>query len=60
MHAGLFEQSGGEDIDTIVLVTHLPQRELRQETDREMTFVHGGAGIARRIVQLLDPKLLEE
>lgn len=61
--AGLFEQSGGEDIDTIVLAcTHFPllERELRQETDREMTFVHGGAGIARRIVQLLDPKLLEK
>jgi glutamate racemase len=58
--AGLFEQSEGERIDTIVLSsTHFPlvEEELRAAAGRDIQFVHGGAGIARRIVYLTREQL---
>ena len=54
--AGLFEQPAGDRIDTIVLSsTHFPlvQDELQAATGgRDLRFVHGGPGIARRIAFL--------
>lgn len=53
--AGLFEQPGGQQIDTIVLAcTHFPlvKVDLAAAADRPITFVDGSAGIARRIVAL--------
>lgn len=53
--AGLFDQPGGDRMDTVVLAcTHFPlvEAELSAASPRPLTFVHGGAGIARRIVHL--------
>ena len=54
--AGLFEQPAGDRIDTIVLSsTHFPlvEDELQAATgERDLRFVHGGPGIARRIASL--------
>jgi len=53
--AGLRDQPGGDRIDTVVLAcTHFPlvEPELAEAFGPEVRFVHGGAGIARRIVQL--------
>ena len=53
--AGLFEQPRGDEIDTIVLSsTHFPlvEDELRAAAARDIRFVHGGPGIARRIAFL--------
>ena len=53
--AGLFDQPGGDRIDTIVLSsTHFPmvEDELRAASPRDIQFVHGGPGIARRLVFL--------
>lgn len=55
--AGLRNQPGGADIDTIVLAcTHFPllHEELSVEAGGAVRFVDGAAGIARRIVYLLD------
>jgi glutamate racemase len=52
---GLREQPGGEAIDTIVLAcTHFPllKEELAVAFGPEVNFVHGAAGIARRIAFL--------
>jgi glutamate racemase len=52
---GLWQQPHGERIDTVVLAcTHFPliQPELREVFGREVRFVHGAEGIARRIVHL--------
>jgi glutamate racemase len=54
--AGLFEQPSGDRIDTIVLSsTHFPLVEdelLAAAGGRDVRFVHGGPGIARRIAFL--------
>ncbi len=53
--AGLRDQPGGAAIDTVVLAcTHFPlvQDELAAAFGPGVTFVHGAAGIARRIVHL--------
>lgn len=53
--AGLFDQPGGERIDTIVLAcTHFPlvAAELAAAAPRPLAFVDGGAGIARRTAWL--------
>jgi glutamate racemase len=53
--AGLRDQPGGDDIDTVVLAcTHFPlvRAELGDAFGSGVTFVDGAAGIARRIVQL--------
>jgi len=53
--AGLFDQPRGSEIDTIVLSsTHFPivEDELRAAAGRDISFVHGGPGIARRIAHL--------
>ncbi len=50
---GLLLQPHGQDIDTIVLAcTHFPllEDELRAAIGTDVQFVHGAAGIARRIV----------
>ena len=55
--AGLVLQAGGESLDTVVLAcTHFPllEPELRQAFGPKVTFVHGAAGIARRIESLLE------
>jgi glutamate racemase len=55
--AGLTSQSGGEKMDTIILgCTHFPlvQNELARITGADMQFVDGAAGIARRILFLMD------
>jgi glutamate racemase len=52
---GLFEQRGGEDIDTIVLAcTHFPlvEDELANAAPRPVAFVDGKEGIARRTAWL--------
>ena len=54
---GLVLQPGGENLDTVVLAcTHFPllEPELREAFGPEVRFVHGAAGIARRIASLLD------
>ncbi len=51
MH-GLLDQPQGKRIDTVILgCTHFPliQNELAQFCSETINFVHGGAGIARRI-----------
>jgi len=51
--AGLADQPGGDRMDTVVLAcTHFPlvEAELAAAAPRPVTFVHGGEGIARRIV----------
>lgn len=53
--AGLRDQPGGEDIDTVVLAcTHFPlvERELSSAFGDGVRFVHGAEGIARRIAHL--------
>jgi len=53
--AGLFDQPGGERIDTIVLAcTHFPlvRDELAAAAPRPLAFVDGGDGIARRTAWL--------
>jgi glutamate racemase len=48
---------GGEDIDTLVLAcTHFPllEEELAQAFGSGVRFIHGAAGIARRIAQLTE------
>ena len=54
--AGLLDQPGGDAIDTVVLAcTHFPlvADELAAASPRPLTFVDGGAGIARRVGTLL-------
>ena len=54
--AGLLDQPGGNEIDTIVLAcTHFPliEQELAEAFERDITFVDGASGIARRIAALL-------
>lgn len=54
--AGLLDQPGGDRMDTVVLAcTHFPlvAAELAAASPRPLTFVDGGAGIARRVVHLL-------
>jgi glutamate racemase len=53
--AGLLGQPGGDRMDVVVLAcTHFPlvEAELAAAAPRPLTFVHGGEGIARRIVYL--------
>tara|TARA_R110000868_G_C10902624_1_gene764422 strand:- start:240 stop:1043 length:804 start_codon:yes stop_codon:yes gene_type:complete len=53
--AGLLDQPGGERMDVVVLAcTHFPLLldELRAASPRELAFVDGGPGIARRIAYL--------
>jgi glutamate racemase len=55
--AGLRNQPGGAEIDTVVLAcTHFPllQPELAQAFGRDVRFIDGATGIARRIAHLLD------
>lgn len=55
--AGLFEQPGGDAIDTIVLAcTHFPlaSNALQYAAPANVRFVDGAAGIARRCAALLD------
>ena len=52
---GLLDQPGGERIDTVVLAcTHFPlvRDELARAFDKEVQFVDGADGIARRIAHL--------
>lgn len=52
---GLLDQPGGERVDTVVLAcTHFPllDAELRAASPRALTFIDGGAGIARRVAYL--------
>jgi len=54
---GLLSQPLGDRIDTVVLAcTHFPlvEAELAAASPRPLTFVDGGAGIARRVVFLTD------
>jgi glutamate racemase len=53
--AGLLDQPGGDRLDTVVLAcTHFPlvEDELRAAAPRQLNFMHGGEGIARRIAHL--------
>ena len=55
--SGLVLQPGGENLDTVVLAcTHFPllEPELREAFGRNVKFVHGAQGIARRIEHLLE------
>ena len=52
---GLLDQPGGERVDTVVLAcTHFPllDAELKAASPRPLTFIDGGAGIARRVAYL--------
>jgi glutamate racemase len=52
---GLLSRQGGEAIDTVVLAcTHFPlvKAELEAAAPRPLAFVHGAAGIARRVAHL--------
>ncbi|MDB5719280.1 MAG: glutamate racemase [Sphingomonas bacterium] len=52
---GLFDQPGGDLLDTVVLAcTHFPlvRDELAAAARRPLTFVDGGEGIARRVAHL--------
>ncbi|MEX0342617.1 MAG: glutamate racemase [Erythrobacter sp.] len=54
---GLVLQEHGRDIDTIVLAcTHFPllEDELREAFGKDVAFVHGAQGIARRIAYLTE------
>lgn len=54
--SGLVLQPGGENLDTVVLAcTHFPllEPELREAFGKDVNFVHGAQGIARRIDHLL-------
>ena len=53
--AGLRSQPGGSEIDTVVLAcTHFPlvEAELHAALGKDVRFVHGAEGIARRIASL--------
>ncbi|HUD90924.1 glutamate racemase [Sphingobium sp.] len=53
--AGLIDQPGGDRMDMVVLAcTHFPlvEQELAAAAPHPMGFVHGGEGIARRILHL--------
>src|SRR5690606_21600044 len=53
--AGLLDQPGGDRMDMVVLAcTHFPlvEDELAAAAPRPLTFLDGGAGIARRIAWL--------
>lgn len=53
--AGLIEQPGADRIDTLVLAcTHFPllEAEIAEALGRDVAFVHGAEGIARRIEDL--------
>jgi glutamate racemase len=53
--AGLFDQPGGDRMDTVALAcTHFPlvADELAAAAPRPLTFVDGGPGIARRVAYL--------
>ncbi|MBX7527223.1 glutamate racemase [Qipengyuania sp. 1NDH10] len=55
--AGLVLQAGGENLDTVVLAcTHFPllEPELREAFGKDVSFVHGAEGIAKRIAHLLE------
>ncbi|QZD89949.1 glutamate racemase [Qipengyuania aurantiaca] len=55
--SGLILQPGGENLDTVVLAcTHFPllEPELREAFGKDVAFIHGAAGIARRIAHLLE------
>ena len=55
--AGLRRQPGGEAIDTVVLAcTHFPlvEAELHAALGKDVHFVHGAEGIARRIASLTE------
>ena len=59
---GLVLQAHGGEIDTIVLAcTHFPllEGELRKAFGRDMRFVHGAEGIARRIAALTEGQAFE-
>ena len=52
---GLLGQPGGDRVDTVALAcTHFPlvEAELAAAAPRPLSFVHGGAGIARRVADL--------
>ncbi|MBO9671786.1 MAG: glutamate racemase, partial [Sphingobium sp.] len=53
--AGLLDQPGGDRMDMVVLAcTHFPlvEDELTAAAPRPLTFLDGGAGIARRVAYL--------
>ncbi|HZF34791.1 MAG TPA: glutamate racemase [Candidatus Angelobacter sp.] len=55
--AGLFDQPGGERVDTVVLAcTHFPllAAELAAGAPRPLHWIDSGAAIARRVASLLD------
>ena len=59
---GLVIQPRGHDIDVVVLAcTHFPllQDELQEAFGKNVQFVHGAQGIARRVASLLDGQVLE-
>lgn len=59
--AGLRDQPDGKRIDTVVLAcTHFPlvEKELGEAFGPDVRFVHGAAGIARRIASLVEGQLL--
>ena len=52
---GLTDQPDGDDMDVVVLAcTHFPlvEDELRAAVGRDIAFIHGGEGIARRVAYL--------
>jgi glutamate racemase len=54
--AGLFDQPGGERIDTVVLAcTHFPllAKELAASVPRQLRWIDSGTAIARRVASLL-------
>ena len=59
---GLVTQPGGDEIDTLVLAcTHFPllEDELRAAIGRDVAFVHGAEGIARRVAFLTEGQPFE-
>ncbi|MFN2101098.1 glutamate racemase [Altererythrobacter sp. MF3-039] len=59
---GLLLQPHGDEIDTVVLAcTHFPllEEELGKAIGRDVNFVHGAAGIARRVAFLTDGQVFE-
>ncbi|MEZ5682001.1 MAG: glutamate racemase [Erythrobacter sp.] len=59
---GLVLQAHGREIDTVVLAcTHFPllEEELREAFGKDVTFLHGAEGIARRIAHLTQGQALE-
>ena len=54
---GLVLQAHGREIDTVVLAcTHFPllEDELREAFGKDVTFLHGAEGIARRVAHLVE------